>query len=378
MGKDDIQQTGEILRKLLQEDENLLLDQASFSDKLAKAGIVSRDNSILDKALSLGINAILMSVDQESLESVKAGQAKLREILLNENINMRRVDFVVDVFTVAFDWVTPENIARKEKEAKEKAAAEKARQQRAEEQAQQQAQRKEAEARRLAVQKEELDRRAAQQAAVQQATVEPVIQQPVKQSTGGAENQPPTKVLAYVIGLILIAVCCIFLVKPATENQGQVNGSSKTKVTTEKEVSEKNNDNGGSNRRVASDNKSNTEGIKAPVKSSEGEIASAAGAVLVNYHKNITKSNYRTAYNCTSDGWQGRVGYEGWAKGFKTTISSEVSNIQYDSVSDDRVVVRYVLTAVDNPGGTRRFNGKAVIIKTSEGWKIDNMEHEAR
>ena len=48
------------------------------------------------------------------------------------------------------------------------------------------------------------------------------------------------------------------------------------------------------------------------------------------------------------------------------------------SFSDDRVVLNYVLTAVDNPGGVKQFDGTAIIVKTNNDWKIDSMENKAK
>lgn len=107
-------------------------------------------------------------------------------------------------------------------------------------------------------------------------------------------------------------------------------------------------------------------------------VADEAAKVLYAYHDNITKKNLKAAYDCTSSNWQGHVGYDGWSQGFKTTISSEVSDVRCTSSNESQVVLNYVLTAVDNPGGVKKFNGTAVLIKTDKGWKIDNMENKVR
>ena len=106
--------------------------------------------------------------------------------------------------------------------------------------------------------------------------------------------------------------------------------------------------------------------------------ANEAAKTLFAYHDNISKKNYQLAYGCTSPNWQSHVGYDGWAAGFKTTVKSEVKDVKCASSSDDRVVLNYVLTAVDNPGGVKQFNGTAVIVKTNNGWKIDSMENKAK
>lgn len=105
------------------------------------------------------------------------------------------------------------------------------------------------------------------------------------------------------------------------------------------------------------------------------ELAEEAAKTLFAFHNNITDRNYRAAYNCTSANWQSRVTYDGWAPGFKNTVSSKVSNVKFESAAADRVVLTYTLTATDNPGGTNVFTGKAVLIKENNGWKIDYIEN---
>ena len=116
----------------------------------------------------------------------------------------------------------------------------------------------------------------------------------------------------------------------------------------------------------------------AQTKSLGSTAANDAAKSLIAYHNNITKKDYKAAYDCTSPNWQSHVGYNGWADGFKTTVKSEVSDIKAASSSDSRVVLNYVLTATDNPGGTKKFNGTAVMVKTNNGWKIDSMENKAK
>ena len=98
--------------------------------------------------------------------------------------------------------------------------------------------------------------------------------------------------------------------------------------------------------------------------------------VLQAFHQNITSKNYRTAYNYLSADFQDAVSYEGWAPGFRTTVSSTVSNVKVESQTDTQAVLTYTLQAVDNPGGTRYFQGTAVLIKTAGGWKIDDITNK--
>ena len=98
--------------------------------------------------------------------------------------------------------------------------------------------------------------------------------------------------------------------------------------------------------------------------------------VLQSFHQNITDKNYRKAYDCLSQNYQAAVTYEGWAPGFQTTVSSTVSDIKTESQTETEAVLTYILKAVDNPGGTQRFRGTAVLVKTPAGWKIEEITNK--
>ena len=98
--------------------------------------------------------------------------------------------------------------------------------------------------------------------------------------------------------------------------------------------------------------------------------------VLQAFHRNITNKNYREAYNCLSGNYQSAVSYEGWAPGFRTTVSSTVSDVKIESQTDSQAVLTYILKAVDNPGGTQYFRGTAVLVRTPNGWKIDEITNK--
>lgn len=98
--------------------------------------------------------------------------------------------------------------------------------------------------------------------------------------------------------------------------------------------------------------------------------------VLQKFHQNITNKNYQKAYECLSDDFQNSMSYEGWKQGFRTTVSSTASNIKVSSKTETETVLTYTLKAVDNPGGTHYFQGTAVLIKTPNGWKIDDITNK--
>ena len=68
--------------------------------------------------------------------------------------------------------------------------------------------------------------------------------------------------------------------------------------------------------------------------------------------------------------------YQKWSEGFKTTVSSKVSNLEIIGAANNEYTIKFNLEAVDNPGGTRNFNGTAVIVKENNAWKIYSVNHK--
>lgn len=121
-----------------------------------------------------------------------------------------------------------------------------------------------------------------------------------------------------------------------------------------------------------------------PQKSSAIAVAAAAPVsatptatdTLIAFHRNITSKNYWKAYNYFSSGFQNSVGYDGWANGFSTTVSSSVSDINIEYSDSYTTTLNYILTAVDNPGGTRKFRGTATLVKENGEWRIDQVKNK--
>ena len=103
--------------------------------------------------------------------------------------------------------------------------------------------------------------------------------------------------------------------------------------------------------------------------------------VLLNFHDGITRKDLRRSYNCLSKDFQNHMSYEGWTPGFDTTVSSEVSDIKITSESGNKIVLTYVLKAVDNIKGKQEiayFNGTVDIINEGGNWKIDGIKNKVR
>ena len=96
------------------------------------------------------------------------------------------------------------------------------------------------------------------------------------------------------------------------------------------------------------------------------------------FHRNITNRNLRAAYNALGSEMQSQMTYEGWAPGFNTTVSSTPLNVEVQSATQDSVTLTYTLRAVDNPGGTRYFNGRAVLTRHGSVWKIDEIVNKPK
>lgn len=104
----------------------------------------------------------------------------------------------------------------------------------------------------------------------------------------------------------------------------------------------------------------------------------ASISVFRAYHENITKRNFKQAYAYLDQSMQDSMSYDGWAAGFQTTLKSDPYDIKVVSESPEQVVLAYTLHAVDNPGGEKTFDGKAVVVKTENGWKINDIENAMR
>ena len=101
-----------------------------------------------------------------------------------------------------------------------------------------------------------------------------------------------------------------------------------------------------------------------------------AQSVLREYHKNITYKRYKEAYSFLTNELQGRIPYDGWANGFRTTVSSSVSDIKTASKSPNKIVLTYRLQAEDNPGGIKKFSGTVVMVKVGGAWKINDITNK--
>lgn len=107
----------------------------------------------------------------------------------------------------------------------------------------------------------------------------------------------------------------------------------------------------------------------------------AAVQTLLDFHDNITKKNFGKAYDCLSWDFQSYMSYDGWVPGFSTTVSSEVDDIKIVSESGNKIVLTYILKAVDNINGrqeTTYFNGTVSVISENGNWKIDEIKNKVR
>lgn len=103
--------------------------------------------------------------------------------------------------------------------------------------------------------------------------------------------------------------------------------------------------------------------------------AEQAAIAFVNYHKAITRGDFVTAFSIMSSDQQSRMGpsLRDFSNGYKSTISSEITNLELVSSSSDFVVMKYVLDARDKIGGDtlyQQFAGEVEMAKIDGEWKI--------
>ena len=104
----------------------------------------------------------------------------------------------------------------------------------------------------------------------------------------------------------------------------------------------------------------------------------SAKDVFLNFHKSITNKQYKQAYNILSPDYQHFIGgYDKFTPGYKTTISSEIVEIQGLAEDANVASFSYELKAVDREGnGTKiqYFAGKAKHIRINNQWRLDSTE----
>lgn len=393
---DDYKDTAEKLKKLLENNLQLIFDIDCFEMNMKNEAIKGSDKTALLRALQFNIGDILCKTDKDSVEDVKKARQEIANILRDNNIQSGRIEFIINVFSYALDW-TDEEKERQKIEAQqrkiEQQALKEEKQRRREEEAAEKA-RQEAEAAREAKAAEEKawrESEAAHQVEIAQkaAQQEREAREKAQQETAMARNEKAklerqlaneakkhnNKAIAIMMMLCLMLGAGYFFISNREDGSYKNNANQQVKKSTVFEHDDDYKNYMPNESRTSSQESKkaeNTEQVKTR------NNAEDSAAILKRYHSNITDGNYRGAYACTSDAWQSRVGYEGWAKGFATTVSSEVSNITVESSSDNQVILDYTLKAVDNLGGTKYFNGRAVMIKTSSGWKIDDMKHKVK
>lgn len=105
--------------------------------------------------------------------------------------------------------------------------------------------------------------------------------------------------------------------------------------------------------------------------------SSDAAKAFRDFHAAITAKNYRKAYDYFSSTGKHVLGsWDSWAQGYKTTIASIPEGVTVVEQNDNETKLAYRLRAVDNVDGkrvTRYLKGTVTLIKTDDGWKINQI-----
>lgn len=109
---------------------------------------------------------------------------------------------------------------------------------------------------------------------------------------------------------------------------------------------------------------------------SVASVATRAEDALVNFHSAITNKQYQTAFNFLSPDMQNYVGgYDKFVRGYGTTESSQITEINVISKNDSVATLAYMLEARDKfKAGTlvQQFSGTAKLVNNG-GWKISEV-----
>ena len=99
---------------------------------------------------------------------------------------------------------------------------------------------------------------------------------------------------------------------------------------------------------------------------------------FIGFHRAITNKQLRTAFNILSPDYQRFMqSYDQFARGYTTTLLSEVVELKPLYEYDYSAAYTYTLKAVDREGNGRKiqyFAGKVKLIKINGVWRIDTTE----
>ncbi len=105
-------------------------------------------------------------------------------------------------------------------------------------------------------------------------------------------------------------------------------------------------------------------------------VTDSAENTLINFHKAITAKQYKEAYNLLSSDMQSYVGgYDKFVRGYGTTESSQITEINVISKNDSAAQLAYMLESKDKfKAGilVQHFSGTAKLVNNG-GWKISEI-----
>lgn len=125
------------------------------------------------------------------------------------------------------------------------------------------------------------------------------------------------------------------------------------------------------------DSNQKTKPVEKPVPLAAVKQDTARNA-FISFHKAITNRQLADAYNILSPDYQRFVkGYDNFARGYTTTLRSDVVELNTVNENSNFAVLTYKLKAEDQVDGgklTQYFVGKAQLIKINGQWRIDSTE----
>ena len=101
---EETMEVAKLLRDLVKDNQNLLVNYETLLPKLQEAGVKGGDYRAIHNALQYKIGEVMTLVDTSSLDSIKQGRKDLQRTLQANNMLPARIDFIVDVFTYALGW----------------------------------------------------------------------------------------------------------------------------------------------------------------------------------------------------------------------------------------------------------------------------------
>lgn len=101
--------------------------------------------------------------------------------------------------------------------------------------------------------------------------------------------------------------------------------------------------------------------------------------VIMQHYGYITNDQYSSAYQLFSSSRKSKITLDGWSKGLEQNIKDTVTELEVLSIEDNTAKAYIKMTSYDEQDNNtlvQEWGGNWILIKESDGWKLDKAEVE--